>query len=66
MASEIISVPDEDLREVIEVIRAGLFATSVSDTVRLNLTNYCDEFEEYLDMLAKEERTERIRGNGNG
>lgn len=53
MASEILSVPEESLREVIAVIRAGLRATKdcvdVSKDTRKQLKKWCDEEEEYLE-----------------
>lgn len=48
MAKEILSVPEEYLVEVTRVIRTGLRYTNVRDAVRENLTNWCDEIEEYL------------------
>jgi len=52
MASEILTVPEDHLSEVIRVIRAGLEATKkdskISKTTRTQLAKWCDEEEEYL------------------
>ena len=48
MASEILAVPEEHLREVIFIIRAELAASVCSDDVREGLTRWCDGEEEYL------------------
>jgi hypothetical protein len=48
VASEILAVPEEHLREVIFIIRAGLTATVCSDEVREALTRWCDGEELYL------------------
>jgi hypothetical protein len=56
MASEILAVPEDDLREVIGIIRAGLKATKkVSKDVKDNLTEWCNEEEEYLGRLSDDE-----------
>jgi len=49
MASEILSVPEEHLAEVIAVIREGLSRLKVSDEVQDQLTRWCDEEEEYIN-----------------
>lgn len=43
MAREILVVPEEDLVEVISVIRRGLEDCAVSDKVREALTTWCNE-----------------------
>ena len=48
MASEILSVPEEKLFEVIKVIRAGLSHVSVSEETRIQLLKWCEEEEEYI------------------
>jgi hypothetical protein len=48
MASEILSVPEEHLLEVIAIIRAGLANKACSAEVRERLTEWCDEEEEYI------------------
>lgn len=53
MAKETLSVPEENLAEVIRVIRAGLKAVKVSQDTRDNLIRWCDEEQEYLDRLAE-------------
>jgi hypothetical protein len=54
MASEVLSVPEEKLGEVIKVIRAGLMTLDmdVSDDTFENLTKWCDEEEEYLKRIG--------------
>lgn len=56
MASEILSVPEEHLAEVIYVIRRGLLSTkkSLAQEVLVMLTKWCDEEEEYLKRLKEE------------
>ncbi len=49
MATEILAVPEEELRYVIGVIRAGLTAVRIPNSVARNLKNWCDEEEAYLD-----------------
>ena len=49
MAKEILSIPEENLKEVIGVIRIGLgHIRFISEETRANLTKWCDEEEEYL------------------
>lgn len=40
---------ETDLREIIQVIRAGLFSTTVSDLTKNALLDYCLELEDLLD-----------------
>ncbi|MCJ2530800.1 MAG: hypothetical protein LN413_00565 [Candidatus Thermoplasmatota archaeon] len=56
MASETLSVPEEHLPEVIEVIRAGLSQVATSSTVRDALREWCIAEEYYLEELARGER----------
>jgi hypothetical protein len=50
MASETLSVPEEHLREVIAILRAGLKAKKrVTPAVREALEQWCADEEEYLD-----------------
>jgi hypothetical protein len=50
MASEILTVPEEHLRDVIKVVRTGLSHTkTVSKEVRDQLTKWCREEELYLN-----------------
>lgn len=46
--SEGLYVPEENLEEVIKVIKAGLKAVKVSRSAKTNLTEWCNEMEEYL------------------
>lgn len=48
MASEILSVPEEYLIEVIKVIRAGLKKVRISKETSIQLKKWCKEEEEYL------------------
>ena len=48
MAKEILAIAEEDLPEVIAVIRAGLSQVEVSEDVRSQLIKWCDDEEEYL------------------
>lgn len=60
MASEILSVPEAHLHEVIGVIRRGLKGAPrglVSRKARIALTQWCVEEEAYLRRLAGEEET---------
>ena len=57
MASEILSVPEESLAEVIRVIRTGLKnAKFISKDTRRNLKFWCDQEEAYLKELASGDR----------
>lgn len=49
MASEILAVPEEHLREVIAVIRTGLSGMVCSPEVSEALTSWCDGEELYLN-----------------
>lgn len=49
MAKEILAIPEEQLLEVVKVIRAGLQVVDVSRETSDNLTNWCNDEEEYLD-----------------
>jgi hypothetical protein len=49
MATELLNVPEEHLRAVIAVIRAGLEHTDVSAEVRTQLSKWCSDEEQYLD-----------------
>jgi hypothetical protein len=56
MASEVLSVPEENLAEVIRIIRTGLKnAKFISKDTRANLKKWCDEEEAYLKELASED-----------
>jgi hypothetical protein len=48
MARESLSVPEEHLESVVEVIRVGLAHTSVAQEIRESLTAWCDDEEAYL------------------
>jgi hypothetical protein len=56
MASEILSVPEEHLADVIAVIRAGLAVThksNIKPVVLRNLARWCKEESDYLKKLAE-------------
>lgn len=55
MTSEILSVPEEHLEDVIYVIRRGLMSTqkTIDKEVYEQLRKWCDSEEEYLKRLAK-------------
>lgn len=48
MATEILSIPEEHLLEVITIIRAGLANKARSAEVYERLTEWCDDKEAYL------------------
>jgi hypothetical protein len=52
---ETLSVPEENLEEVIRVIRAGLKTLDkfISKDTRHNLEKWCKEEEKYLEELRK-------------
>ena len=52
MAVEILSVPEEHLREVIQVIRAGLQQVAVDMDTRSALEEWCDAEESYLESIS--------------
>lgn len=56
MATETLSVPEDNLHDVIKVIRVGLeniisvpFMDQISNETREQLTRWCDEEEAYLN-----------------
>ena len=53
MAKEILAVPEGKLTEVIAIIRAGLHCVDeqVSDETREQLSEWCDDEEEYLRLM---------------
>lgn len=51
MANEILSIPEDDLKEVIMVIRVGLKHCATSPEVREQLNIWCNEEEDYLKGL---------------
>jgi hypothetical protein len=54
MASEVLSIPEEHLGEVIKVIRAGLAHAEVSEAAEDALVDWCDDTERYLREMAEE------------
>lgn len=55
MASEILAIPEEKLKETIAVIRAGLKQVKVSKSTKVGLLAWCKEEEEYLEEMASED-----------
>ena len=55
MATEILNIPEQYLKEVIIVIRAGLNITNetISSNVKAQLTTWCNEEEEYINNLGQ-------------
>lgn len=51
MAKEVLAIPEEHLKEVIQVIRVGLQHVRVAPEVLDQLTIWCMESEEYLKGL---------------
>lgn len=50
MASEILAIPEEQLQEVITVIRNGLTITSnLNEKTIIRLTEWCDGEEKFLN-----------------
>ena len=49
MVSEILAVPEDNLQEVINVIREGLKNCKVSKDTKEHLEKWCKEEEEYLN-----------------
>lgn len=54
MATEILAVPEHRLKEVVQVIRAGLKATTVSKETKECLQDWCDQEGEYIKRLEEE------------
>jgi ABC-type transporter MlaC component len=54
MAKEILTVPEEHLQEVIDIIRAGLYVIGnvIKQEVREQLTRWCDEEQEYINRRS--------------
>jgi len=50
IATEILSVPEDNLEETIKIIRSGLKLEwkSISEETKDNLIRWCDEEEEYI------------------
>ena len=48
-------VPDDNLKEVIEVIKTGLLASPTSDSVSEALLQWCLDQEEYLERCKGDE-----------
>jgi NCAIR mutase (PurE)-related protein len=55
VASEVLAVPEEDLADVIAVIRAGLSEVPVASEVFEHLSEWCDGEEAYLEDMAADE-----------
>lgn len=54
MATEVLAVPEENLADVIHVIRSGLAHVpdgQIEDETRRQLSQWCNEEEEYLRDL---------------
>lgn len=50
MASEILSIPEEHMTDVIEVIRMGLLhSNTANQEVREQLSKWCNEHAEYIN-----------------
>ena len=61
MAKEYLSIPEQNLEEVILVIRSGLKFMKdnnlpISDEVYVSLSYWCDAEEIYLEELKREEK----------
>lgn len=57
MASEVLAIPEEDVAEVILVIKAGLrsLGSLVPSPTRAGLLDWCEEFDHYLDAWREED-----------
>lgn len=55
MASEVLAVPEEHLLEVIAVIREGLNSVDVDAEVFEQLSEWCNQEENYMRRLAKDD-----------
>lgn len=57
MGTEILSIPEEYLEDVTEVIRTGLSVTghNVHPEVKEQLTKWCDDNDEYLNGEEEKE-----------
>ncbi len=58
MTKEVLAIPEENLEEVIMIIRAGLNTLKASERIskdtETNLEKWCKEEEEYLKKLQEE------------
>lgn len=63
MASVVLSIPEEQLMEFIEIARAGIAASGEThpEDTRKSLSNWCDDNEEYARLYDR-----RKTGNRNG
>ena len=52
MASEILSVPEERILEVVKVLRSGISTCqdSVSEDTLIHLMKWCNDMEEYMQQ----------------
>jgi hypothetical protein len=62
MGTESLAIPEENLKEVIMIIRRGLAQKidDVSIEVQNQLNKWCDEYEEYIDDSLEEDKNARI------
>ena len=51
--AEVLTVPEEDLAEVISIIRAGLKSKRKRSVAGKELAKWCDEEEAYLKQLSE-------------
>ncbi len=55
MATETLNIPEEHLKLFIEVVRNGIKVTVLPREVRKVLKKWCDDEEEYLQVLEEAE-----------
>jgi len=55
MAKETLTIPEDSLLEVVEVIEAGLFVmkNKISLNTRENLTKWCNDERDYMNKCQK-------------
>lgn len=49
MANEVLIIPEENVMEVVAVIRAGLDVVPISNGTKDNLQKWCDDEEHYFN-----------------
>ena len=54
MGKEVLVIPEQHLKEVIDVILNGLRVTNCSDYVKDKLSNWCKDESSYLSRLRED------------
>jgi len=55
MPSELLTVPEEHIEEMVRIIQAGMDSIEPSEDLRISLMEWCEEQEEFLQQLYEQE-----------